>query len=162
MIVLDANILSYFARLNRLHLLTELFSAPLVSPNTQRELQEGIQQGYVELQAALQWIRSGACQVLTMTAEAQANLPLVGLPPDKGETDSLAYCLTYDIPFMTNDGRAWRRGRRLGVQCVSLSELLRLFWKRDLLSQEEVREIIVAMEDGLGFIIGDQEAIFSP
>ena len=160
MIVFDADILSYFAKLNRLHLLVDLFAPPLlVSPNTYRELQKGVSLGYQGLQPILQSIQDGVFEILTTTEEASARLQEVGLAVDKGEADSLAYCLAHSVPFVTNDRRAYRRGTSLGVQCISLAVLLRLFWKRGLLSRAEVQEVIVEMENRLEFVIGDRDAI---
>ena len=161
MIVFDADILSYFAKLNRLHLLADLFAPPLlVSPNTYRELQKGVNLGYKELQPVLQGVRDGTFEMLVVTEKESASIQHLGLAMDKGEADSLAYCLAHNVPFVSNDRRACRRGQSMGVQCLSLSVLLRLFWQRGLLSQAEVKQLIAEMEDQLGFVVGDRDAIF--
>lgn len=162
MIVFDADILSYFSKLDRLHLLVELFAAPLlVSPNVQHELQKGLQSGYKELQSALDLIQAGTLKTLTMTDAARAFMPQIGIAPDKGETDSLAYCLAHDIVFATNDRRAYRRGRELGVQCLRLPTLLRLLWTRRVLNQAGVEDLVAEMEIRLNFVVGDQDEIFA-
>ena len=162
MIVFDADILSYFSKLNRLQLLIDLFTVPLlVSPNVQRELEKGIELDYKGLEPVLDLIQTGTLEVLTMTDAVQALVPQMGTSPDKGETDSLAYCLAFNAVFATNDRRAYRHGRRLGVQCLRLSSLLRLLWTRELLDQEDVQGLIAEMEARLNFVVGAQEEIFA-
>ena len=162
MIVFDADILSYFSKLNRLHLLVETFTAPLlISPNVQRELQAGSQLGYKGLQPALELIQAGTLQVLTMTDAAHALVPQVSIAPDKGDTDSLAYCLAHDIVFVTNDRRAYRLGCKLGIQCFRLPTLLRLLWTRGPLHQADVRDLITEIEARLHFVVSNQERIFA-
>ena len=163
MIVLDADIVSYFSRLGRLRLLLDLFVVPVaVSPNVQHELEQGLQAGYQGLEAALALIQSGAIKTLAMTDAAYAWLRRLGLPPDKGEADSLAYCLAHDAIFVTNDKRAHRRGSHLGARCMSLSSLLRLAWKRGILDPAEVRTLISEMETRLGIVVSDRDEILAP
>lgn len=160
MILFDTDILSYFSRLNRFHLLI-LFAGPLsVSPNVQRELHEGIQSGYSELKPALDAIQAGDLEVLKMSESAQALLSKVGTPFEKGETDSLAYCLAHGAIFITNDRRAYRRGQRLGAQCLRLPSLLRLLWKHGTLTPAEVRALISEIESRLNFAVGEKKEIF--
>jgi predicted nucleic acid-binding protein len=161
LILFDADILSYFSKLKRLHLLTDLFAGPLlISPNVQRELHEGVQSGHSELKPALDAIRTGDIELLAMSELAQALLPKVGTPLDKGETDSLAYCLAHDAVFVTNDRRAYRRGQRLSVKCLRLPSLLRLLWTHGDLATAEVRSLISMMESRLGFAVDQKEEIF--
>lgn len=161
MIVLDTDILSYFSKLNRLQLLTDLFATPLlVSPNTRRELEEGFQLGYRGLQPALDLIQTGSLEVLTMTEAARALVSRMRTAPGKGETDSLAYCLAHHAVFVTNDRRTYRQGRKLGIQCLRLPTLLRLLWTHGVLDRVGVQELVAEIETRLNFAVGDQEAIF--
>ncbi len=162
MILFDTDILSYFSKLNRLHLLTDLFAGPLlVSPNVKQELQAGIQAGYSELKPALDAIRTGSLDVLTMPKSAQDAISSIGTPLEKGETDSLAYCLAHDGIFATNDRRAYRRGQNLGVQCLRLPSLLRLLWVHGIMPPAEVHALISEMEIRLGFTVDQQQEIFA-
>lgn len=162
MILFDTDILSYFSKLNRFHLLTEMFAGPLlVSPNVKRELHAGIHSGYSELKPALDAIGTGSLEVLTMSKPAQDAISRIGTPPEKGETDSLAYCLSHDGIFFTNDRRAYRRGQELGVQCFRLPSLLRILWTHRLMAPAEVRSLISEMERCLDFTVGGLEEIFA-
>jgi len=161
-VVLDTDIVSYFSRLNRLRVLLDLFAAPVfVSPNVQRELQEGFQLGYEGLRPALSLIQAGTIKVLTITDAERALIPQVGLAPEKGETDSLAYCMTHGAVFVTNDKRAYHRAHRLGVQCFRLPALLRSLWMRGVLDQAGVRALIAEIETRLGIALLDQDEIFA-
>lgn len=140
----------------------DLFATPLlVSRNVECELQKGLCSGHTELQPALDAIQAGTFEVLAMTEPARALVSRIGTPPDKGETDSLAYCLAHDAVFITNDRRAYRRGRELGIQCFRLSSLLRLLWTRGPLTPAEVRSLISEMESRLDFAVGQEEEIFA-
>jgi len=161
LIVFDTDILSYFARVGRLQLLIDLFGAPLrLSPNVHRELQAGFVAGHRNLLPALEGLQTNILAVLKLVDVERARMPQVGIPLDKGETDSLAYCLVHDAMFVTNDKRAFERGKRLGVICVRLPAVLRLLWMRGLLSQDGVRALVAEMESTLNMMVGDQDEIF--
>jgi len=160
--LLDTNILSVFAKLGRLELLFQVLGAPLViSPNVQRELQSGLALGYENLRPALALLETGQLQAISIEAAEQGLLARVPFPPDKGEADSLAWCIAHAGTFVTNDERAARRASALGVHVVRQRDILRALWVKGLLSIEQVRALIVEMETRVGIILPDQDGIFA-
>lgn len=160
MILIDSNILSTFAKVGRLALLFQVTAKVLyISPNVHEELQQGLQAGHTVLQAVFDLIASGKLQVVSLTEEDQQRMTQIPFTSAKGEADSLAYCLGHRAIFVTNDQRAYRRGRQLGVTCISLATLLRSLWASGALTKEEVRELIDEIERVEGTIIKDRQEI---
>ena len=107
MILLDTNILSILAKVDRLGLLFSVLGRDLaVSPNVQRELEEGILAGHQVLQPALDIIQQERIRVVVLAEAERQRFPRIPFGPEKGEADSLAYCLEHEAIFLTNDERA--------------------------------------------------------
>ncbi|MBC8448483.1 MAG: hypothetical protein H8D78_12115 [Chloroflexi bacterium] len=160
--LLDTNILSVFAKLDRLRLLFRVLDAPLsVSPNVYRELQEGLALGYADLRPALELIESGQWTVVPIGDAEQVSLAQGPFQPEKGEADSLAWCLTHSGTFVTSDKRAARRASDLGVHVMGQRDILRDLWVKGILSVHEVRALIGEMETRLDIVLPDQEEIFA-
>jgi predicted nucleic acid-binding protein len=160
--LLDTNILSVFAKLGRLELLFQVLDTPLaVSPNVRRELESGLALGYENLRPALELLETGQLRPISLGATEQGVLARVPFPPDKGEADSLAWCMAHMGTFVTNDERAARRASDLGVPVIRQRDILRALWVKGLLSIEQVRALIVEMETRVGIILPDQDGIFA-
>ncbi len=160
--LLDTNILSVFAKLGRLELLFQILDTPLaVSPNVYRELQNGMSLGYKDLQSALELIETGRLQVILIGDMEQEFLARVPFQPDKGEADSLAWCLAHGGTFVTNDRRAARRASDLGVHIARQRDVLRNLWVEGVLPVEQVYALIDEMETRLGIILPDRDEIFA-
>ena len=162
MILLDSNILSILAKVDRIGLLFAVLGDELaVSPNVQRELEEGVRAGYQVLQPALDIIRQGRVQVIALTAVEHRQFARIPFGAEKGEADSLAYCLEHGATFLTNDGRAYRRGKALGVNCVLLKAFLRSMWVDGIVSQQEARQLIADLEIKAGMVVRYKDEIFA-
>jgi predicted nucleic acid-binding protein len=162
MILLDNNILSILSKVNRLDLLFSVLGNDLaVSPNVQRELEAGIQAGHQVLQPALDLMQQGRITIVKLTSKEHQWFPRIPFGPETGEADSLAYCLEHRTLFLTNDERAYRRGKALGANCVLLRAFLRSMWEDGIASQSEVRRLIVDLEDRASMIVKYQEEIFA-
>ncbi len=162
MILLDNNILSILSKVNRLDLLFSVLGGDLaISPNVQRELEAGIQAGHQVLQPALDLIQQGRITIVKLTSKERQWLSQIPFEPETGEMDSLAYCLEHGTAFLTNDERAYRRGKVLGTNCVLLRAFLRSIWEDGIASQREVRRLIADLEDRAGMVVKYQEEIFA-
>jgi predicted nucleic acid-binding protein len=162
MILLDNNILSILSKVNRLDLLFSVLGDDLVvSLNVLRELEAGVQAGHQVLQPALDLIRQGRITIVKLTSKERQWLPRIPFGPETGEADSLAYCLEHGMLFLTNDERAYRRGKALGANCVLLRAFLRSMWKDGIVSQSEVRRLITDLENQAGMVVKYQEEIFA-
>jgi len=162
MVLLDNNIISILAKVRRLDLLAQVLGDDLaVSPNVQRELEAGIRAGYQVLQPALDMIQEEQIKVVSLDETERRWLSQLPFEPQKGETDSLAYCLEHGALFLTNDERAYRKGKALGVKCVLLKAFLRSMWKNGIASPGQVRQLIANLEDQAEMVIKYQDEIFT-
>ncbi len=72
-IIFDTNVLSLFAKVNRLDLLPQFFTAPLstvplyITPTIQHEVEIGLQNGVDYLEDALQFVEAGYLQIITLS-----------------------------------------------------------------------------------------------
>lgn len=162
MILLDSNILSILAKVDRLDLLFSVLGGNLVvSPNVQRELEAGIRAGYQVLQPVLDIIQQERIKVVVLAEAERRWFPRIPFEPEKGETDSLAYCLEQGATFLTNDERAYRRGKALGASCVLFKAFLRSMWEDGIASRDEVRRLITGLEAKAGMVVKYQNEIFA-
>ncbi|MEE8390030.1 MAG: type II toxin-antitoxin system VapC family toxin [Anaerolineae bacterium] len=162
MILLDSSVLSILAKVDRLDLLFVVLGDDLaVSPNVQRELEKGIRAGYQVLQPALDTIRQGQVTVVAITEVERRQFSRIPFRAEKGEADSLAYCLEHGAIFLTNDERAYRRGKALGINCVLFKAFLRSIWEDGGASRQEVRQLITDLETKAGMVIKYQDEIFA-
>jgi predicted nucleic acid-binding protein len=159
-ILIDNNILSTFAKIGRLALLFQVTAEVLyISPNVHDELRQGLQAGHTVLQAVFDLVASGKLQVVSLTEEDRQRMAQIPFTSAKGEADSLAYCMGHQAIFVTNDQRAYKRGMQLGVTCIRLATLLRSLWVSEVLTKEEVRELIDEIERAEGMIVKDRQEI---
>jgi predicted nucleic acid-binding protein len=162
MILLDSNILSILAKVDRLDLLFSVLGEDLaVSPNAHRELEAGVRAGHQVLQPALDVIRRGRVKVVTLTEAEHRRFSHIPFGPEKGETDSLAYCLEHNVTFLTNDERAYRRGKALGANCVLFKAFLRSMWEDGVTSREDVRRLITDLAAKASMVVKYQDEIFA-
>jgi predicted nucleic acid-binding protein len=160
--LLDANILSVFAKLGRLELLFRVLGPQLaVSSNVYSELQDGLALGYEDLRPALELIETGELGVVPIGDAEQEFLLQVPFQPEEGEADSLAWCLAHAGAFVTSDKRAARRASDLGVHVVRQRDILRELWVKGILSVKEVRSLVAEMETRLSVVLLDQDEIFA-
>lgn len=160
--LLDTNVLSVFAKLDRLELLFQVLDAPLaVSPNVRHELQDDLALGYESLRPAFELIETGQLQVVSIEDAEQKFLAQVPFQPEKGEADSLAWCLAHAGTFVTNDKRAARRASDLGVPVVRQRDVLRRLWVKGILSVKQVYALLAEMETRLGVVLPDRDEIFA-
>ena len=162
MILLDTNILSILAKVDRLGLLFSVLGRDLaVSPNVQRELEEGILAGHQVLQPALDIIQQKRIRVVVLAEAERQRFPRIPFGPEKGEADSLAYCLEHGAIFLTNDERAYRRGRAIGVNCLLFKAFLRSMWEDGFASRDEVRRLIADLETKAGMVVKYRDEVFA-
>ena len=161
MVLLDTNVLSILVKAYRLDLLFSIFGDDLaVSPNVRRELEAGIQAGHRVLQPVVDLIRQKRIKIVAPTKTEQQRFPDLSFEPEKGETDSLLYCLEHNVLFLTNDERACRKGKALRAKCALLKSFLRSLWESGLLSKDEVRHLIAELEEKAEMVVKYQTEIF--
>lgn len=164
MIVADTNILSTFARIQRLELLfavSEADSLYLV-PAVVSELKIGMKKNLNFLQPIIDGLANRTKFFpLTLTPD-EKNL-LVTLPDslNAGERESIAVCQKRsDSKLLTNDKRAHNYCKANQIPTLDLKLVLRRLWKAGHCTRDEVRFIMDEIEKNEpGMVIRGKEEI---
>lgn len=163
MILFDTNILVTFAKIEKLYLLLELFlGQPLaITPNVLTEINKAKSLNYVHAEKILSFVQEGNITVLQPTEEEL--IFSVQLPDNFGfgERDSIAMAKKRDYIFLTNERRIVKFCEKEGIACLWLDQLLRMLWRENILSKEQVRELIMEIERYDRLIIMAKESIFT-
>lgn len=151
MVILDADILSMFAKVDAVQLLGELFGKERVAmtPAIRDEISVPLQYGYRFPQAVLSQI-----PVVLLTRRAwqyHEEWWATGASLGKGELEGMAFCRAEAALFATNDSAARAFAQREGVHVLSLQAILRGLWRSGMRSSEEVWKLLerIKKADGL-------------
>jgi predicted nucleic acid-binding protein len=162
MVLIDNNILSTFARVSAMDLLFTLFPRQQlgVIPAVRNEVLEAIEQGCAWLQDIVRLIEAGRLQLVALTPEELAAIPILPDSFGDGERECVAVCQARGWTFLTNDKRARDYCQQTGVEAYDLAGLLRALWESGLKSKRFVRQLADRMEAAEGMVIKNKEAIF--
>lgn len=145
MIIIDADILSTFAKMGELDLLIQLFS-PLkmkITPMIQNELSVPMDYGYSFPKTIFDKIETIFASPEDCTGFDQFQLRhKLG----SGEVEAIMICKTKRLSFCTNDTQAQKIAREFGIEVISLQAILKAIWKKKLRKKSEVRDLIDQMK----------------
>jgi len=165
-VVSDTNILSSLAAGESFPRLRLLFAPAklVIPPFVEQELQTGLDKGLHYLEPILLAIPNKQLQVISLSAEEELltfNYP-GGL--NEGERQAIAIAQMRKAILLSNDGQAIRYCKRRNVSVVNLVDILHLFWVRNVMSPDEVREVIEKMKrvEGLALTPDHLAEIFAP
>lgn len=165
-VISDTNVLSSFAAAEALSLLQQLFAQVQIAvpPSVGQELQAGLERGKAHLDVVLQAIASGQILVLALSLEEVQQL--AGFPArlNLGEREAIALTVTRRATLLSNDRRAINYCRQQQVRVVSLVDLLRLLWVRQVVRQDEVRALIAKMRQVENLVLTpeQEQVVFAP
>ncbi len=165
MIVVDTNILSTFACVNRLELLFQVAETETLylPPAVVDELSIGLSRGKSYLQALLNELQNGTTlKLITLTA---AEIQFLVTLPNRlhaGEKEGIAVCtFRKKAVFLTNDKRASRYCDANHIGFLNLNRILRHLWQAGHCAKDEVRHLIETIEESEpGMVIKDQREIW--
>jgi hypothetical protein len=161
MILHNLNILSTFAKIDRLDLLFAVFNRTLLhlSGNTEAELQLGVQCGYSDLQRVLDLIaHPRPAMAFNVVKAGAAEQPLYNRIPFypqnpqrhlKGEMDTIALAWTHKATIVCNERKVYnfcRHNPDQTIPCLRLEDVLRQLWIQSLMSQADVQTLITQIE----------------
>ncbi len=145
-IIFDTNVLSLFAKINRLDLLEQLLATsfatiPLyITPTIHYELKIGFQNGVEYLEDILQFVQTGHLQIILL--EKDDKLFMTNLPAKLaiGEAEAIALCHRLNLVFISHDRKAINYCKRAGINYIRLATLLVKFQNAGLLTTSEMLE----------------------
>ena len=163
MIVADTNILSTFARIQRLDLLPivaeteELYLTPAVV----KELKAGLNKGLDFLQPILAGLTAGAGFIsVDLTTDEKSLADNLPGSLNAGEKESIAVCALRAGKLLTNDKRAHNYCQANHIPSLDLKLILRRLWQAKHCAKAEVRALIEEIEQSEpGMIIKGKDEI---
>jgi len=145
MIIIDADILSTFAKMGELKLLIQLFSPRkiVITPMIRNELSVPMDYGYSFPKTIFEKI-----ETIFPGSEECAGFDQFQLRQKlgSGETEAIMICKGKRLSFCTNDTQAQRAAREFGIEVISLQAVLKALWKKKLRKKSEVRDLIAQMK----------------
>ena len=155
MVFIDTDVLSIFARVQRLRLLFTVFNEELlnISSAVEIELQTGAAKGFDFVQNIMALRTQGRIVTYQPTDADQRFMTTLPWTLGSGERESMAICKRLCAIFVSNERRVKHHCLRNKIDCVNLAETLRALWELGILTQADVRNVIVeiATKDNLRF-----------
>jgi predicted nucleic acid-binding protein len=163
MILVDTNILSTLAKVEKLDLLLQLFAQEEVGiPSAvYEEVYIGVEKGYGALQSVLDLIKLRRVHLIPLSEEEIVAKTALPRSFDEGKREMVAVAIDRPWPILTNEKLVKNWCQREGVRCLDLSAFLRALWRTGLRKKEEVRALIKEIEEKDRIIFKNKEHILA-
>ena len=164
MILVDTDILSALAKIDRLDLLFELFEVDCLQivPRVLGEIQVNLQEGRLFAQKVLDLIAQGKLEVMALTEQERGSGGGIPNPFGAGERYSVMVAQERGALLLTNESRVGHFCREKGIGHASLPSILRSCRLNGILDFPELRQLMADLgtKDRMKFSDGTLEAIF--
>ncbi|MEZ4865068.1 MAG: hypothetical protein R3C14_27380 [Caldilineaceae bacterium] len=138
--ILDTNVLSLFAKIDRLDLLLHLAAVPLyLTPTIQFELQTGLDHGVEYLANALRLVHTDKLQIIPLN---EIDRQFMRVLPNKladGEAEAIALCRRIGLTLISHDRKALNYCKQEGINAVRLTTLVDQLKNIGLLTEVEIQ-----------------------
>ena len=140
MILIDTNILSTFAKIDRFELLFEVFNQETlyISPNVFQELKDARDKRYDFVELIFELLQSKKLKLLPL--EEDEYMLMLQLPKyfGKGELDSIAICTRRNYILLSNERKIIKFCAENEIDHFDLNGILNALWMFDIVSKEEI------------------------
>ncbi len=141
-IVFDTNILSTFAKINKLELLVKLFNKQelLIPESVFRELQDSKQE-FTQI-----ILDNKNFKRINSTREEKNLLLIIKTSLGVGEKECLTICKNRNHVFITNDEIAIKEAEKQEIEWLNLEIILTALKQENIINEQELNEIIKEIE----------------
>ena len=165
MILVDTDILSALAKVDRLSLLFTLLQTTHISivPGVLAELTYSFTLGRPYAQEVFATIASGQIQVVSLTQQEATFGATLPSTLGAGERESIAVAQKRGGTVLSNESRVVHVCQQSNIPCVRLPDILRALWAESVVSRQEVYTIIADLQvkDRMLFKQATLDAIFA-
>ena len=159
-IILDTDMVSAFAKINRLELLKKLFSKHhiVITPEIYEELTISLEYGYTFPLDIFRYFK-----VLPPSEEEREEYQRLLIEKralGKGELEAINICKHRKYSFSSMDVAALKFAEENGVETLELHSILRSLWESGLQSKDETKWIVKEIEIKDNTTIKDVEMVF--
>ena len=148
MIFVDTDVLSIFAKIQRLPLLFAVFDQdPLhITTAVENEIKIGVSKGFYFSHDIIALQTHGRIRTYHPTTVDQKFMRSLPQTLNAGERESMALCKRFTATFASNERRVMHHCQTNGIHCINLVGILRLLWELEILTQTDVRKVITEIE----------------
>lgn len=149
MVLIDADVLSTFAKIEKLGLLFQAFKGKslCIAPSVFQEIYNGVNDGYSSLSSILKLVHNKEIRVLPLTETEIIEKYSLSQSFGAGESDCIIICKHRGLLLVTNDKKVPKFCETEGIRYITLNALLRMLWRNSILSKEEVKDLIGEIEE---------------
>jgi len=146
-VISDANILSSLAAADALDLLIELFPRDTIyiPPAVEQELQVALDYGKTHVKRVVQALKNREIWRIELTEAERVLMTTLPANLQASKQEGIVICQARKHLFLSNHRRAIRYCDANDIQVINLSVLLRSLWTKDILSRDQVRDLIETM-----------------
>lgn len=155
MVFVDTDVLSIFAKIERLPLLFAVFDQETlnIAEAVENEVKTGVSKGFSFSNDIIALQKQGQIHTYHTTLADQEFMNSLPQTLGAGESESMALCKRFAAIFASNERRVMHYCKANGIDCINLVRILRAFWELQILSQTDVRKVIkeIKTKDRLKF-----------
>ncbi len=148
MIFVDTDVLSTFAKIERLPLLFAVFDQETlnIAEAVENEVKTGVSKGFSFSNDIMVFQMQGRIRTYYTTPADQEFMNSLPQTLDAGESESMALCKRFTATFASNESRVMHHCQTNGIHCINLVDILRLLGELQILTRTEVRKVITEIE----------------
>ncbi|MDE0554125.1 MAG: hypothetical protein OXI24_07925 [Candidatus Poribacteria bacterium] len=148
MIFVDTDVLSIFAKIQRLPLLFAVFDQATlnITPAVENEIKIGVSKGFYFSHDITALQTQGRIRIYHPTPVDREFMRSLPQTLDAGERESMAICKRFTATLASNERRVMHHCQTNGIHCLNLVDILRLLWELEILTQTDVRKVITKIE----------------
>ncbi len=155
MVFVDTDVLSIFAKIQRLSLLFAVFHQDQLNIATavENEIKIASAKGFHFAHEIIELKTQGHIRTHSTTSADQKFMRSLPQTLDAGERESMALCKRLKTILVSNERRVRHHCNANRIACINLAHILRAFWELKILTQTDVRQVIAEIEtkDNLKF-----------
>ncbi|MCE2399760.1 hypothetical protein J4G08_02605 [Candidatus Poribacteria bacterium] len=155
MVFVDTDVLSIFAKIQRLSLLFAVFHQDQLNIATavENEIKIASSKGFHFAHEIIELNTQGQIRTHRTTSADQKFMRSLPQTLDAGERESMALCKRLKAILVSNERRVMHHCGANRIDCINLAQILRTLWKLNILTQTDVRQVITEIEtkDNLKF-----------
>ncbi len=155
MILLDADVLSAFAKVGKLSLLYKLFSQHFlyISPAVLAEIKVSLDKGHDFTIEIFELLERGQLKVLVLDKREKQAKQEFPVYLGEGEKENIAICKMRGGVLLSNEKKVEAFCKTMKITCLRIPAILRAFWEIGVVTIDEVRDIVeeIREKDRMGF-----------
>ena len=148
MVFVDTDVLSIFAKIERLPLLFAVFDQETlnIAEAVENEVKRGVSKGFSFSNDIIALQTQGKIRTYYTTSADQEFMNSLPQTLGAGESESMALCKRFAAIFASNERRVMHYCKTNRIDCINLVRILRALWELQILFQTDVRKVITEIE----------------